>query len=254
MKICLTLLLMFLPLMAMGQDNAPDTTKIEAVTLKNGHIVRGKIIEYTPLESLTIQQSDGTVTHLTWNQIKVIKREKKQPLSAFTTTFAADKGPQKGFRAMVDAGYSFYVGDNRSTDLMSSYSDHLEINAVAGYQFYPFLFLGAGAGYHGYNKNLNGKHFTMIPIFADVRVDFLRSTVSPFVDFRVGYSIGDGPYNHKGGHMFMSPAIGGRVALGGRLALNVKIGMTFQKAACYTMLYKGNKYMRGLTLLGGIEF
>lgn len=254
MKKLLLLLLLCFPLVVLAQDYVPDTTKIEAVTLKNGHIIRGKIVEYKPLESLKIQQSNGIVTQVTWDQIVVIKKEKQQPKSAFTTTFGEDKGPRKGFRAMVDAGYGFFVGNNRTTDLISSYCDHFEVNAVAGYQLYPFLFLGAGAGYHGYKKDINGKQFAMIPIFGDVRVDFLRSGFTPFVDFRMGYSIGDGPYRRDDGHMFMCPAIGGRFALNNRLALNIKFGVTLQKVAFGGMAAQGNEFMRTLTILGGIEF
>ena len=254
MKKLLLLLLLWLPLFVLAQDYVPDSTKIEAVTLKNGHIIRGKIVEYKPLESLKIQQSNGTVTQVAWDQIVVIKKEKQQPKSAFTTTFGDDKGPRKGFRAMVDAGYGFFIGDNRYSDVISQYCDHFELNAAVGYQLYPFLFLGAGAGYHGYKKDINGKQFTMIPIFGDVRVDFLRSGFTPFVDLRMGYSIGDGPYRCEGEHLFMCPAIGGRIVLHDRIALNIKFGATFQKVGISSMSFQGDKTMRTLTILGGIEF
>ena len=53
--------------------------KQEVVKLKNGHRVRGKIVTYAPLDSLVIQEDDGTLQTIYWDRIKQITKEDWQP-------------------------------------------------------------------------------------------------------------------------------------------------------------------------------
>ncbi len=96
------------------------------------------------------------------------------------------------FRALLDGSYSH----NTSTKLGVNWK---ELNVIGGFQFNPFLFVGAGLGLHDMpkvtTKNIYGDSYTVrksrkeIPVFANVRFTMLKSRLTPFVDFRLGGNI-----------------------------------------------------------------
>lgn len=59
----ITLLLM---MMLVGATALHAKDKQEVVQLKNGHKVRGKIVQYAPLDSLVIQEEDGNQQTIRW--------------------------------------------------------------------------------------------------------------------------------------------------------------------------------------------
>lgn len=257
MRTILCSLLLLMGTVAFAQESEQPSVvqndeRIESVVLKNGRIVQGKIIEYYPLQSLKIQKEDGSVEDIKWNRIKVIKKTKRQPKTTFSTQFTEGKGPQKGFRGMVDVGYAFYVGD-AITDKLSIHSDHFELNAVGGYQIYPFLFVGVGAGYYRYKSGYTGKPFKMYPIFADVRSDFLLTSISPFLDLRVGYSLVDSKLWLKGRNYFINPSIGARVKIKDRLAFNISLGFEWQGVSYDNMFKTIHDSMHAVSIRGGLE-
>lgn len=204
---------------ALAQDRHE---KQEVVKLKNGHQVRGKIVTYAPLDSLVIQEEDGTLQTIYWDQIKQIVKDDWQPQQAMGSGFTPGVGPQKGYRGFVDLEY--YV----SIDAMSE--DHFGFSTTHGYQLKPYLFVGAGAGM----KISHKKHckdlllsqpadFYMFPVFADLRLDLLKHKVSPYLDCRVGYTLGNKAY----GVMF-NPSVGCRIGLKDRLAVNASLGYSLQ--------------------------
>ena len=235
-------------LVSIAQEVATDvsTDKNVAVCLKNGHMVFGEVIEYNPLHSVTVRQADGTETTIEWNLIKVIKKSNAQPLSAFTTEFVEGKGPQRGVRAMIDGGYGFFVGDHKANVDDRSHQ-HIEVNAVVGYQLLPCLFLGAGAGlYHFTKQDVNA-----YPVFGDVRLDFLRNNITPFLDLRLGKAFGSHSMGRVKYGMMFRPSVGCRFGLKGRLALNVQLGMTLCKVKSTHIAVND---IQTLTLSAGIEF
>ena len=196
--------------------------KQEVVKLKNGHRVRGKIVTYAPLDSLVIQEDDGTLQTIYWDRIKQITKEDWQPQQSLGSDFTPGKGPQKGYRAFVDLEYY------KSIDAISE--DHFGFSTVHGYQFKPWLFAGAGAGMKiSHNKHskpdfAKKTDFYMFPVFADVRFDLLKSKFSPYLDCRIGYTLGNKAY----GLMF-NPSLGCRMGLTDKLAINASLGYSMQR-------------------------
>ncbi|MDO4972556.1 MAG: hypothetical protein Q4E41_10745, partial [Bacteroidales bacterium] len=88
-----------------GSTAAIAKEKQEVVQLKNGHKVRGKIVQYAPLDSLVIQEEDGNQQTIFWNQIKKITKDNWQPQQSFGKSFTEGIGVQKGYRGFVDAEY-----------------------------------------------------------------------------------------------------------------------------------------------------
>ena len=245
----LVMVILGMTLYATAQDVSTNVSndKNVAVCLKNGHTVFGEVIEYNPLQSVKVRQADGTETTIEWNLIKVIKKSNAQPLSAFTTEFVDGKGPQRGVRAMIDGGYGFFMGDHKENVDDRSHQ-HIEVNAVLGYQLLPCLFLGAGAGiYHFTKQDVNA-----YPVFGDVRLDFLRNNITPFLDLRLGKAFGSHSMGRVKYGMMFRPSAGCRFGLKGRLALNVQLGMTLCKVKSTHHIAVND--MQTLTLSAGIEF
>ncbi|MCQ2287670.1 MAG: hypothetical protein MJZ74_01045 [Muribaculaceae bacterium] len=196
--------------------------KQEVVQLKNGHKVRGKIVQYAPLDSLVIQEEDGNQQTIRWEQIYKITKEKWQPQQSIGKSFTNGMGVQKGYRGFVDAEY-YLALDARSKSRMGFSTSH-------GYQVLPYLYVGAGAGMQFITNmrtmadgGTGRKTFIPIPVFADVRLDLYKNKISPFVDMRVGKVFGDKAFD-----IMLNPSVGCRYELKNNLALNLSVGYSMQ--------------------------
>ena len=159
--------------MAAHAQTQSKKEKQEVVKLKNGHQVRGKIVTYAPLDSLVIQEDDGTLQTIYWDKIKQITKEKWKPQQTLGSDFTPGKGAQKGYRGFVDL--EFY----KQVDAQSR--DHVGFSTAHGYQIKPWLFVGAGAGMKiSHNKHRKAANspktdFYMFPVFGYVRLDLLKN-------------------------------------------------------------------------------
>ena len=232
-RIILILTLCLLGGMVVQAQTQNKKEKQEVVKLKNGHRVRGKIVTYAPLDSLVIQEDDGTLQTIYWDRIKQINKEDWQPQQSMGSDFTPGKGPQKGYRAFVDLEYY------KSIDAQSR--DHFGFSTAHGYQLKPYLFVGAGAGmkisHKQHFKDTFGQKadFYMFPVFADVRLDLLKNKYSPYLDFRVGYTLGNKAYG-----MMFNPSIGCRIGLTDELAMNASLGYSMQSTDIVVRTYGEN--------------
>ncbi|MBQ6080417.1 MAG: hypothetical protein IJK93_09090 [Muribaculaceae bacterium] len=227
MTLLLAMLLMGGGIAAQAQDKQE---KQEVVKLKNGHQVRGKIVTYAPLDSLVIQEDDGTLQTIYWDKIKQITKEKWKPQQTMGSSFTPGKGPQKGYRGFVDVEY-YYSNDEVS-------ENHYGFSTSHGFQLKPWLFVGAGAGM----KISHKKHRTdlrtpkediyMFPVFADIRLDLLKSKFTPFLDCRVGYTLGNKAFG-----LMVNPSLGCRIGLTNKLAINASLGYSFQSTDLIALDY-----------------
>ena len=229
-KKLMTLLLAMLVLGGVAAQAQDKKDKQEVVKLKNGHQVRGKIVTYSPLDSLVILEDDGTLQTIYWDNIKQITKEKWKPQQTMGGNFTPGKGPQKGYRGFVDLEY--YLSNDEVSE------DHFGFSTSHGYQLKPWLYVGAGAGM----KISHNKHRTdlrtpkediyMFPVFADVRVDLLKSRLSPFLGCRAGYTLGNKAFG-----LMVNPSLGCRIGLANRLAVNVSIGYCLQSTDIIALDY-----------------
>ena len=166
------------------------------------------------------------------------------------------------YRGYVDAGYSIGIGDycfNR-----------FEINTSHGYQINPYIFIGAGFGFHfmpeyetdgSSNIALDIRDSEVdIPIFADVRINFMKSTFTPFVDVR------GGTYVTNNGGLYVNAAVGCRYAINSKQGIYLAVGyakgkLEFQEFAGYTSSSSGTYYRKAadgetesITIKLGFEF
>lgn len=126
---------------------------------------------------------------------------------------------QTGYHGFADFTYTIGVGDYTF--------DRFELSSTHGYQFNPYFFLGGGIGFHfmqeyetpGMDIPLDSRDFMIdIPLYAETRITFIDSGISPFISGRGGY------YLTHGGGLYLNASVGCRFAIGADHAINVFIG------------------------------
>ena len=186
---------------------------------KAEHKQSGRMIHYDPGKSITIVTSKGDT--LTYQQSEIYRIQRKRPYNmAFTSEFG-EGGPRHGYIGE----YNFELGVTTHTPIGFS--------TVQGYQFLPWLRVGAGYQFmrmKGLQKlNEEGK---LVPatayfnaIFGDAKVFFTRSLFNPFVDVRLGAML------DYGGSFFYDASIGCRFGFRSskRLAFNFAFGLANAK-------------------------
>ena len=128
------------------------------------------------------------------------------------------------YRGFVDAGYSIGIGDYEF--------GRFEVNTTHGYQVSPYFFFGAGMGLHfmpeyetaGMDIALDYRENKVdIPVFANVRCNFSKSKITPFIDVR------GGTFVTNNGGLYASASAGCRISINEKQAINVSIGYTTEK-------------------------
>ena len=217
----------------------------EVVYLKNGSVIRGTVIEQVPNESIKIQTSDGSIFSYLMDEVLKITKENvaapasssKKPLFQKTEKqWNNDYAPKQGYAGFVDVGGGFGVGDYAGA--------YVEATTSHGYQIIPYLFVGAGAGFH-YDFDWES---ISIPIFADIRYTALDNNISPIVGIKIGYSVLD----LEG--VYFNPSIGCRFGLSNGFAMNVTFNYQMQKADFYYSSYSFKETLGNIGFKIGFEF
>ena len=135
---------------------------------------------------------------------------------------AQDRNIKRGYKGFIDFGYTFNVGLDGIAHEYSGYdSNKIDWTTSHGYQFNPYLFVGAGFSFDCYTA----KTWVTVPFFANVRVTPLKGNITPYVDVKGGYNcIG----YMKGG--YFASSIGCRFGLTRKVGLNVGIGYALQQS------------------------
>ena len=220
----------------------------EVVYLKNGSIIKGVLIEQVPNVSLKIKTSDGNTFAYQMDEVEKITKEEADD------SFNRNKNRNKngigksprtnGYRGFVELGGGFGVGDGDG--IFSFQTSH-------GYQFNPYFYLGAGMGidYHFDWSTV------FMPIFANIRTNFLNKSITPFFDAKIGYS----PFDGKG--VYFNPSLGVSFGVNKRTALNFSFGYNMQIAKTYDYYYDNysyqydyeyNQIIGGMCFKLGVEF
>ncbi|MFA6873178.1 MAG: hypothetical protein WCQ86_04265, partial [Bacteroidaceae bacterium] len=124
-------------------------------------------------------------------------------------------------------------------------NDVISGNYTQGYQIDPYLFLGIGVEFD-YHKDLEA---LFAPIYADIRINLIKTPVCPFLDLKLGYSV------IKSG-FFVNPNVGIRFPATSKMAMHVSLGYVLQQAYVYNIWYSDKKEtvdVKGFTLKVGLE-
>jgi sRNA-binding regulator protein Hfq len=230
----------FILFLVWGKINAQSLQEI--VYLKNGSTIKGIVIEQIPNQSIKLQTSDGSIFVYKMDEIEKISKEK-------TSKSDNSQRPSvtydlNGYRGFVDVGYVFGTGDE------SSKIDRIEFSTTHGYQINTNFFVGGGTGIHYMTLN----DVFLLPLFIDFKGYILSGNVSPYFDFKGGYThilskLED--EDIKGG-LYISPAIGVRYLISNNIGLNASLGFVFQQFRDIAL----NEYAKanGVSFKFGIEF
>lgn len=152
----------------------------DVVYLKNGSVIKGSVVEIKPSESLKIKTADGSLFVYKMSEVDRIERDNSAD-ARNNGSGDSDVYLKRGFRGFVDFGGSVGFGDAQKNYQAS-------IGFTGGYQINSMLFAGGGVA-PTVNFNDFDQTTFLVPIFAAVRVDFLKYKVSPYINARIGYSI-----------------------------------------------------------------
>ncbi len=244
-----------LPSFVNAQANYEDV-----VYLKNGSIIHGTIIEQVPNESIKIKTADGNIFVYKMDEISKLTKEEKT-----STTPARHRGrdakdtatrKQHGYTNITELNFATDAGSSGSTTTTNSsgaiigssnfggITDNvsLGLTTINGYLVLPYFSFGAGVGIHVY------KGLALIPLFLDLRGNFLDKRTTPFVSLGIGYSytvqqIASAPIKtaknetyDKGGFL-LNPSLGVKFFVVPKMALNLSIGYRYQKVQLYNNNY-----------------
>lgn len=146
---------------------------------------------------------------------------------------------QTGYHGFVDLGYNYYISQLSPSTI--------ELTTSHGYQFNPYFFLGAGLGFDftgeatwgevdhkPYNKR---ESKVDIPIFFNLRANFTKTMLTPFVDGKVGAYI-----NNEGG-IYANFSLGCRYSINNGNGISVSVGYEMRKVTVEQLeMVTGNKY------------
>lgn len=186
-----------------AQENKEDV-----VYLENGSVIRGQVMEYDPNGNIKIEIYGGSV--LVYKSSEVLKIEKesvKVGQEVKKIKRPNHRVPNTGLYATIAVGTLGGLGD------WGEPTPGISLKGAVGWHFHRLLGVGGGIGM----MNLGGP--TFVPIFANIRGNFMKSTASLFYDINVGYGIGvANPMHFNGfgqlesvtGGLYLRPSIGVR--------------------------------------------
>ena len=186
-----------------------QTTK-DVVYLKDGNVIRGQLVEIIPDKQVKIKTADGSLFVYNTNDVARIENAeiaKKEKKSEDEPTFNGLKKIARGFKGFVEGSFS------ASLDGSSYHREGLSVSL--GSQILPQLFVGGGIGFEYF-----GKHdMVTVPIYLDIRTNFINGPISPFIGTKFGYTFGR---DIQG--FYFNPMLGCRFGLTNKLALHAAIG------------------------------
>ncbi|MBK9015091.1 MAG: hypothetical protein IPM82_14045 [Saprospiraceae bacterium] len=233
--------LLLLLLVAICNPASAQAPSKDVVTMKDGKILTGKILQYSPGHTLRLEQSDGQIMELLDADIAKIQQGIELPTDEkrqLPTKKPASLPKAKTHGLYTASMLSFAAGNSGGEGL----SLGAGFSQVFGYQLNQFLGVGAGFGIDNYSR----RGETVYPLFGEVR-SFLPSKKKSGNFYALaagGYSLAfarkrleitkaeGGPMGHL--------AIGYRDRTIEGLDINLDIGPKFQRASFNRTLHNGD--------------
>jgi len=136
-------------------------------------------------------------------------------------------GLEKGYKCNVEFGGLFGYG-NRNYG-----ANGLKLHIVNGYQFNPYLSVGAGTGIW-YNLAYSRTH---IPFFVDLKINFLNRRISPYFSIDSGGLLSKdcSPYTSKNVTLLvlLNPTLGVTYKVSDWFTINLGLGLEYTDMTWY---------------------
>lgn len=179
---------LLLPLLLVSLSGFSQSNFEDVIYLKNGSIIRGKIAE-NKYGTIKIELAGGSVFVFQQSETDSVKKESvtKRQLKAISKNYFRR---DHGFRNMTEFAIIYGVDLKKDNIPYYYYSNQpeddfgLSIHTVNGYQFWPYLYAGAGIGI---DRMVTYKQ-TFSPFYLRLTSEFLKKKVTPYVFGDVGYS------------------------------------------------------------------
>ena len=202
----------------------------DVVYLKNGGIIRGKIIDRQSTGKIKVELLGGSVFVFEATEIDSLKKEnsmKNKLRELGKNYFRKDHGYRNMTELSIIYGVNFKNSPNSNYYYNTNQDDiGLSLQTVNGYQFSPYLFVGAGVGIDRFITYQQ----TFSPFFLRLSSEFLKRKVTPYVYADGGYSVmwkqpsnGDISYKNEGG-AYASAGAGVRIYTRSRASVILSAG------------------------------
>lgn len=192
--------------------------QVDVIYLKNGSVIKGAVIELVPDKQVKIRTADGSLFVFQMSEVDRIEKE-------YNRKQVQEKSSPLRANAIGTAEMAYGFAED---DFI------IGVNFLWGYRFNPYFSLMGGtglnlAGFYGYDCDWNWDYdcdddevAVMMPLFARLQVNFLKTRVSPFFSMDLGYLWSLDDYGHS--MAIINPAMGVFVRIGRRFALNTSLG------------------------------
>lgn len=176
--------------------------------LKNGNIVRGKIVEQEVGKFVKIQLNENNVLLFSNDEIiEIAKEGVVDQDESESTAQTNEKNFPKGYQGIIEIGY---IATAHGLD-----NGLLKAQMINGIRF-KRLSLGVGAGIR---FDANSSFRPYIPVFFDIRTRFVPRRVSPFIALGCGYTF----YPNYDGGLYLSPSLGISFKLGRKFGMHLAL-------------------------------
>jgi hypothetical protein len=202
----------------------------DVIYLKNGSILKGKIIQIRPGENVKFETSDGSIW--VFDYADLLKFDNTDALQ--TGLIKLDSTRNK----YLIADMGFLVGTTNN-DMKAP----LSILAVYDVPIYNKVYAGIGTG-------LEFFEMTYIPVIAELR--FKRRTIGPSIYFQAGYTmpikkegtVDNSKYSFEPG-ILINPGISYTFGFSQGTAFTISIGYRYQKTSAKQLeRYYNDDYLR----------
>lgn len=232
------LLVIFCTFFALGK--ASGQSSADVIYLKNGSIIKGKIIATTG-ETTTIQTNDGREYVFKKNEIE---RQTSNGISAPSTNENTDNKPLTNTSTTKKERFApAKTGYWNSTDFQLW--GPISVNTLNGYKLHQFGYLGIGIGLNSYTglviNPFVSNDFTgmVMPIYLRYGGDILNRRVTPtyFVEGGYGLIVSDepiifnnNPYEKSTGGLYGGAGFGFKVRTNKKFSFGLSLAYKFQHA------------------------
>lgn len=226
----LSVMLILLVSLVLSKNADAQNKNSDAVYLKSGSVIFGKLIQNDSLGVIKISNDCGI-----WQY----KMKDVDSVRVFSSVRSLEL-KQSGYYNLSSIGLMFGEGAD-------GYHPFASLTMVNGWQFGQRVFTGIGLGYEFYE-------WGVLPVFADIKYFFNQDVVTPFISFKAGYSFplsksknGSDYYKQYGqtyGGVMVNPEVGLLFPVGSSNALLVGIGYQYQELSYNEISNYWNSYSR----------
>jgi hypothetical protein len=205
---------------------AQDT---DHVYLKSGSVIRGKILEFKPVDHVKIEDMCGNIWYY---KIAEVEKITSEPFESDKRRDHKSIGFDAGFVNMTSIG--FLVGSSHNSQVAP-----FSLLMVNGYRAPNDLFAGFGTGIEFFSSSY-------MPLFLDLRYDLIGTDVVPYVMAKGGWAVPlssdrteyDISYEYSGGPLF-GAGLGLKIRTRNHFAWDIELLYRYQETS-YKEIYGWN--------------